>query len=298
MPAVCSLAYSSSSRVQALCGDVLSAAASDKDGRGLISTPVRRKARMGVAHGDHSPLRWLWLWQVQEALNHLLEARSTAVRSSSAVTLAKMSPGVFDPTTAAVGTCLAVLLVRGRWWLTHVDAACPQGKQLVQTVAGLVRDAGGVTGGDAGGQVDLVAAARGVEALSCLATHAKVKNQLSQDADTVKALSNIAAELEAVVSRCTDATRRIWPVHRLPVSISGVAMAQCRKLQANVDAAEEGRKAKFQAPEGFTTDAGPTVYGIAFVAYSLSMSSAMLREVPCPRQACHRRAPVLGGTDA
>lgn len=115
MPAVCSLAYSSSSRVQALCGDVLSAAASDKDGRGLISTPVRRKARMGVAHGDHSPLRWLWLrwlwlWQVQEALNHLLEARSTAVRSSSAVTLAKMSPGVFDPTTAAVGTCLAVLL--------------------------------------------------------------------------------------------------------------------------------------------------------------------------------------------
>ena len=71
----------------------------------------------------------------------------------------------------------------------------------MKTVSALVRDAGGVAEGSADGQVDLVAAARGVEALSCLATHAKVKNQLSQDAATVKALANISAELEAVVRR-------------------------------------------------------------------------------------------------
>lgn len=57
MPAICSLAYSSSTRVQSLCGDVLGAAASDESGRGLISAPVRtcRADQVGV-HCRPSPV--------------------------------------------------------------------------------------------------------------------------------------------------------------------------------------------------------------------------------------------------
>ena len=73
-------------------------------------------------------------------------------------------------------------------------------------------------------------------------------------------------------------------------------MLQCRKLQANVEAKEEGRTATFQAPEGFTSDAGPTVYGIAFIAYSVSMSSQMLREVRPPTHCVGAQPHAVSGT--
>ena len=155
--------------------------------------------------------------QVSEALNHLLDAKSTAVRSSSAVTLAKLNPGLFDPTKAAVSSACCFVLLRTGGLLVTSHSVCGrdmhQDKQLATTVCELVQQAGdgsGTRGGDVVGRVQFVAAARGIEALSCLATHTKIKNQLAQDSTTLAALANVASGLEAVV-RCRVAHYCEWP---------------------------------------------------------------------------------------
>ena len=64
---------------------------------------------------------------------------------------------------------------------------------------------------------------------------------------------------------------------------------QCKSLVLKAEAEpEEKALRKYTPPEGFSTDAGPTAYGIAFILYSLTMSTAMLREVRRHgRCACH-----------
>ena len=59
----------------------------------------------------------------------------------------------------------------------------------------------------------------------------------------------------------------------------GGNLAQTSKLRAKQYEVDDATVQAFTPPEGFSSDAGPTAYGLAFAAYSITMSTAQQREV-------------------